>query len=165
MAQASSDPRHSRRQAMFDKAAAGVLTQGKPSASSGRCRYIMENYPVVAGEPEILKCGVGHLLPSDAVCRYFDDEGVVMGVIADNLPSDSSDIKNDAAEKFRIAGFEQEDADFLTALQSAHDHASDMDLPVSFQRAFRDRMGNLAVRFKLDPAVLFADYTNSPVTP
>lgn len=113
-------------QEAFDKAARGVIAQGKPSHNAEFCLY---------RGPDGLKCAVGHLLdesmippseidsPADLLGRFFEIEG---------------------------AGHRQT-VDFLYNLRDAHDRYRHHP---NFVEHFKGQMRGLATHLDLDPKVL-----------
>lgn len=121
-------------QEAFDKAARGVIEQGRPSVTkTGNCRYTGEN-----GE----RCGVGQLVDDRGLRQRMDEYGAITDAPLWLL---------------KEAGLDGLDLEFLTALQNAHDAASPalaVGTRKGFIAEFRDRMKCVARAWDLNPEVL-----------
>ena len=95
-------------QEAFDKAAEGVVKQGRPSVSDGACAYVSEG-----PDGSERHCGVGHILPSNSICEQLD-----------TLRSPIEELNDETYETaFRGTGIEHLPREFLEALQGCHDNA------------------------------------------
>lgn len=133
-------------QEKFDRAAVGVLRQGKPSKSAhGACAYRVpvnvgtntESFRIADGA---LACGIGHLISDDE----FDD-GLPLwnGRAARDLPSNVKE-RNGLCQDDR--------GEFETTLQVAHDLADSN----SFRESFAEKMRGVAKEYYLSTAALDA---------
>lgn len=128
------------KQEAFDKAARGVIQQGRAAKVGyyGACAYLT---------PDGLKCGVGHLLPEDTPEDLWKFSGSILN-------------SNTAGQRLRaLLAATASDETFLSHLQAAHDGA-DGDSRY-FLRDFRENMRKIAVRYLLDPAVLYEQETTT----
>ncbi|RWB08802.1 MAG: hypothetical protein EOQ39_18685 [Mesorhizobium sp.] len=112
------------KQEAFNTAYAGVIKQGKPSATkSGGCLY---------RGPNRRKCGIGQLLTNKE---------------AEGLDSrDTSSVRHLLRGGFLPNRFKSADVDFFEDLQSAHDQAADHS---DFLDHFRNNMARVANHYKL----------------
>lgn len=126
-------------QQIFDKALAGVRTQGvksKPGPDSGGCCY-----RGVGAAGAQLCCGVGHLIPDNAYLERFDSQDepdLRVGTMLKDLEFSKALISG-GVEVSR-----EEVKRLLAGLQVAHDCAS--DFPAHFLRSFNAGMESLALR-------------------
>lgn len=121
-------------QEVFNKVVTGLRTQGKPSV----IRNIYSGNRCVYRNPNGLKCAVGILIPDEQYTSCFDEKGISLSEIIEEVPA--------------LQGI---DSSLLISLQRTHDAASDNhevngfmeDLESGFQRVAR--MYNLTLPAKV----------------
>lgn len=116
------------RQEAFDKAARGIIAQGKKSFNpkTGFCVYRARDG---------CKCAVGHLIPDDVPDESIGLGSIYLGNVVDHL-------------------FEAEMLGFLKHLQEAHDLCED-ESGDEFLSEYRLNMVDVAKKYELDSSVLY----------
>lgn len=124
-------------QQIFDKALHGVRAQGRPSSTKTKGGEVTCVYRMHRGE-QVLKCGVGHLIPDNVYDPAFDHDG--------NTAVGYAVRREDFRAAMIAGGVDTDNAEVMTLLellQDAHDVAAHVTHG-DFSGSFETRMANLA---------------------
>jgi hypothetical protein len=127
-------------QQMFNKAARGVIKQGKPSRNKdGACLY---------RGPDNCRCVVGHLITNKEYNHNMENKSAGALLVNYDFPAGKSPNFDffSADHPFQKVG-----PDFLGDLQRCHDAVLDDE---NFVSAFKERMLEVATKYNLDAKVL-----------
>lgn len=141
------------RQELFDKAVTGILKQGGPSAE-----FVAQHdlhggkYPVSQCKyrgPNGMRCAIGFLIEDVSLLQEGQS---LFGILADRENGHALQLDLPLAKALGIKT--EDDAEFLIALQKAHDNNVGPPGNPTFLGHFRSSARMVAIQYNLNEAVL-----------